>query len=141
MAWLIGTGAPARSRTGGRQGPWTGLTAADGSSLHDQLHRRRDRGVDRRGGSGGSSWAAGRATATCSGTSSSRGRPAVIPIAAERANRSVAIVRAPGRPPAAGMLIVVGVDGSTGADRAVRLAATSSDTAPSARRPRRRLAF
>ena len=61
--------------------------------------------------------------------------PLFIPIAAERANRSVAVVE--GAEPAArsGPSIVVGVDGSAGADRTVRLAATLFDTA-GARRPR-----
>ena len=55
--------------------------------------------------------------------------PLFIPIAAERANRSVAIVEGAGPTSRSGTSIVVGVDGSTGADRAVRLAATLFDTA------------
>lgn len=55
--------------------------------------------------------------------------PLFIPIAAERANRSVAIVESTGPASRSGTSIVVGVDGSAGADRAVRLAATLFDTA------------
>ena len=49
--------------------------------------------------------------------------PLFIPIAAERANRSVAVLEAD-EPAPGGTSIVVGVDGSAGADRAVRLAVT-----------------
>ena len=55
--------------------------------------------------------------------------PLFIPIAAERANRSVAVVESSAQAPVSGRSIVVGVDGSAGADRAVRLAATLFDPA------------
>ncbi|PVZ06370.1 universal stress protein [Actinomycetospora cinnamomea] len=56
--------------------------------------------------------------------------PLFIPMAAERADRSVAVVETVGEEPGAGdTAIVVGVDGSAGSDRAVRLAAQLFDPA------------
>ncbi len=57
--------------------------------------------------------------------------PLFIPIAAERADRSVTVEPGDGDPPPGGTSIVVGVDGSPGSDRAVLLAATLFDAARS----------
>ncbi len=58
--------------------------------------------------------------------------PLFIPVAAERADRSVAVVETVGEAPGAGgTAIVVGVDGSAGSDRAVHLAARLFDAARS----------
>lgn len=58
--------------------------------------------------------------------------PLFIPIAAERADRSVAVVETGHEHPSpGGATVVVGVDGSRGSDRAVHLAATLFDTARS----------
>jgi nucleotide-binding universal stress UspA family protein len=54
--------------------------------------------------------------------------PLFIPVAAERADRSAAVVETVGEAPGAGgTAIVVGVDGSAGSDRAVHLAARLFD--------------
>jgi nucleotide-binding universal stress UspA family protein len=58
--------------------------------------------------------------------------PLFIPVAAERADRSVAVIETVGEAPeAGGGAIVVAVDGSAGSDRAVHLAARLFDAARS----------
>lgn len=58
--------------------------------------------------------------------------PLFIPIAAERADRSVTVLESSDdRPPSGDPSVIVGVDGSPGSDRAVQLAAALFDVARS----------